>query len=80
VSKSLASGDALGVERELMRDVWKRLTRVADREPFRFAQVFAFVFKWDIVRRWRAYDAQLAAERFQVLIEEVTREHQPLFR
>jgi hypothetical protein len=75
----LEAGNATGFERLLMDAVWQQLSRIADRQPFGFEQVLAFVFKWDVVQRWLSYDADAAKTRFQELIAEVTRDHQQLF-
>ena len=75
----LEAGDALGLERLLMDAVWTRLGRIADRSPFGFEPVIAFVFRWDILQRWLSYNAELAKTRFQELVAEVTREQQQLF-
>jgi hypothetical protein len=79
VRESLASDNALEIERTWMNVVWQRLSRVADEEPFGFAAVFAFVFKWDILKRWLSYDAQAGKERFVELLKEVIGEHQRFF-
>ena len=71
--------DALGLERLQLDAVWQQLTRIESMSPFGFERVFAFVFKWDIVRRWLTYDANLAKDRFQSLITEVIRDHEQLF-
>jgi hypothetical protein len=75
----LDQGDAMGLESLLMDRSWKRLSQIAERHPFRFEQVFAYAFKWDILRRWLSYDAEQARESFEKLISEVTRDHQNLF-
>lgn len=75
----LEAGDALALERLLMDAVWTRLGRLADRSPFGFEQVIAFVFRWDILHRWLCYNAESGAQRFQELVAEVTREQQQLF-
>lgn len=72
-------GDAMGLEGLLMDQSWKKLSQVADSHPFGFEQVFAFVFKWDILQRWLSYDAEKARQRFEELILEVTSDHQDLF-
>jgi hypothetical protein len=75
----LEAGNAVGLERLLMDAVWQHLSRIADRRPFGFEQVLAFVFRWDVVQLWLSYDADAAKTRFQELIAEVTRDHQQLF-
>jgi hypothetical protein len=78
-AKLLEAGNALGLERLLMDAVWTRLGRIAERSPFGFEPVVAFVFRWDILQRWLSYDATAGQTRFQDLISEVTRGHQQLF-
>jgi len=75
----LESGAALELERLLMNSVWTRLGRIAERTPFGFEPVIAFVFRWDMLQRWRSYNAEQAKVRFQQLVAEVTREQQQLF-
>ena len=75
----LEQGAALELERLLMNAVWQRLGRIAERSPFGFEPVIAFVFRWDILQRWRTYDAAQGKTRFQQLVAEVTREQQQLF-
>jgi hypothetical protein len=79
VQELLDQGDAMGLEGLLMDQSWKRLSQIADCHPFGFEQVFAFVFKWDILHRWLSYDAGKARERFEELILEVTSDHRDLF-
>lgn len=63
--------NALALERLLMDVVWQKLSRIAESDPFGFEAVFAFVFKWDILRAWLARDPAAAKTRFQELIKEV---------
>ena len=70
----LEESNAVELERLLMDDTWQRLSRLADAHPFRFEQVFAFTFRWDVLQRWLSYDAEAGKTRFQELISEVTRE------
>jgi hypothetical protein len=75
----LERGDAMALEGLLMDQSWKTLSQVAEQAPFGFEQVFATVFKLDILRRWLSYDADQARARFERLILEVTSDHQQLF-
>jgi hypothetical protein len=75
----LEAGAALELERLLMAAVWARLGRIAERSPFGFEPVIAFVFRWDILQRWLSYNAELGKTRFQELVAEVTREQRQLF-
>jgi hypothetical protein len=71
--------DAVGLERLQIEVVWRRLSALEALQPFSFVSVFAFVFKWDCVKRWLSYDADVAKENFQELATEVIRDHQQLF-
>ncbi|MEM7436333.1 MAG: hypothetical protein AAF436_14330 [Myxococcota bacterium] len=73
------SGNALQLERTLLGVIWDRLTEIEGRTPFGFERIIAFVFKWDLFKRWLSYDPAVAKERFQELTSEVTRDHQQLF-
>ena len=71
----LSKQDAVGLERLLMTVDWRRLTILSEVSPFGFETVSAYVFKWGIVMRWLANDAQVADKRFKELIEEVIGEY-----
>jgi len=73
--KLLDEQNALAMERLLMDVVWHKLSRIAESNPFGFEAVFAFVFRWDILRTWVARDAAVARTRFQEMIKEVTHAH-----
>lgn len=78
-SSMIEAGAALDLERLLMATVWSRLGRMAERSPFGFEPVIAFMFRWDILQRWLSYNAESGKIRFQELVAEVTREQQQLF-
>lgn len=73
------SRDAVTLERLLLNLLWTLLARIADDHPFAFEEVFAYVFRWDIVNRWLMYRPDAARSRFNDLMMEAIREHQPLF-
>lgn len=75
----LEAGKAVELERLLMNAVWRKLGDIADRTPFGFEPVIAFVFRWDILQRWMSYGPEKAKQRFQELVAEVTREQQQVF-
>ena len=75
----LEQGDALGLESLVLDQSWRMLSKIAERHPFGFEEVLAFVFKWDIVHRWLSYEPEKARQRFEELILEVTSDHQNLF-
>ena len=55
-----------------MNVAWRWLDRCAEQDTFGFAAVFAYVFKWDMLRAWLANDAEKAKNRFRTLIDQVT--------
>lgn len=67
----LDAGDAMGLERFLMRTVWDHHSRMAEPFGFRFETVLIYLFKWDILSRWLAQDADRATARFAGLVEEI---------
>ena len=75
----LDQGDAMELEKLMMGQSWKKLSQISDAHPFGFEQVFAFAYKWDILHRWLSYDAEMARDRFEELLLEVTSDHQNLF-
>lgn len=68
----LSNNDLLGLERLLIELNWVWLTRCADQDMFRFAAVFAYVFKWDMLRAWLQNDPIAARLKFTELVNKVT--------
>ncbi|MFN3150360.1 DUF2764 family protein [Bremerella sp.] len=68
----LSNDDLLGLEQLLMELNWVWLTRCADQDMFRFAAVFAYVFKWDMLRAWLQNDPVAAKHKFTELVNKVT--------
>lgn len=68
----LRAGEVLRLERLLMRNSWDRLEAMMARERprFSFEAVLIYLFQWDILSRWVAYDATRAQARFEALVEE----------
>jgi hypothetical protein len=77
--RCIETGDAMRLERLLLDATWQRLSAIEGLSSFGFERVIAYVFKWDIAKRWLSYDAEQATERFQSLITEVIRDHEQLF-
>jgi len=73
------TSNAIELERLQLDIMWKKLTEIEGRTSFGFERVIAFVFKWEIVKRWLSYDAGAAKQRFQELIVEVICDHQQVF-
>ncbi|MBI1248010.1 DUF2764 family protein [bacterium] len=68
----LAKDDLLGLERLLVKLNWVWLTRCADQDMFQFSAVFAYVFKWDMLRAWLQHDPIKAKAKFTQLVNEIT--------
>ena len=74
----LVAGEALALERLLMGLAWGQLDRLAP-DMFAFEAILAYLFKWDILRRWLACNREVALTRFETLVTEVIGEHEELF-
>lgn len=75
----LESGEALELQRMMLRIAWQELGQIIDSHPFRFEAVFAFVFRWGIVNRWLNYEAEAAMARFRNLVKEGLGDHERQF-
>lgn len=75
----LAADESLELERLLMGLVWDHLGRLTETRPFSLERVLAYVFKWDILSRWLAYDASTARNRLEELASDAIDGHSPLF-
>jgi hypothetical protein len=73
----LDAGDHLGVERLAFGLVWDRCRRIAETRQFGPEAVVAYVFRWDILRRWLSHDAASAAARIESLAAEALRMRRP---
>ena len=76
----LAAGDHLGTERQVFGMVWDRCRRTADGRAFALEAVAAYVFRWDILRRWLSHDAEAAAARIERLARDALRNQRVAFR
>lgn len=75
----LADGESLELERLLMGLVWDHLDQLTQTRPFSLERVLAYVFQWDILNRWLAYDAAAARERLEDLAGDAIDGYSPLF-
>lgn len=62
-------GDALGLERLLLGNLWVHLGRIAEGHHFDFEAVVIYCARWDLVARWTSYDGDAALARFDELVE-----------
>ena len=74
----LVAGESLLLERLLMGVIWDRVDLLTP-DMFAFDTVLAYLFKWDILRRWLACNREAAQTRFETLVTEVIGEHDQLF-
>ena len=74
----LVAGETLPLERLLMGLIWDRVDLLTP-DMFAFDTVLAYLFKWDILRRWLACHRKAAQIRFETLVTEVIGEHDRLF-
>ena len=66
-AKLLKAGDSLALQRLLLEQAWKNVSRQAGEHEFDFEAVVIYVLKWDIVDRWVRYNGEEAAKRFEEL-------------
>lgn len=75
----LAQEDSVGLERLLLGTAWDHLGRAAEGHYFDFEAVVIYVLRWSIISRWVHYEAELAAQRFERLVDEGLGEYAELF-
>ena len=73
----LEDGEALQLEELAMNLVWNDLDRVAFGKYFELETIIAFIFKWDILRRWLSYKREAALEQFLALAEDIAPAPEP---
>jgi len=66
-AKLLKAGDSLTLQRLLLEQAWKNVSRQAGEHEFDFEAVVIYVRKWDIVDRWVRCNGEEAAKRFEEL-------------
>lgn len=65
----MKQGETVALERLLLTEAWKKLTRLAGQHEFDFEAVVIYVLKWNIVDRWSRYNSEAAKKRFEQLTE-----------
>ena len=75
----LSEGDPVELEKLLMDEAWRRLSRIAEARPFAFDALIAYAFKWDILARWLSRNSDQSASAFTTLVQEVIDEQQPQY-
>jgi len=75
----LENGEALELERLIMRNNWRGADALFQENPFAFEATIAYLYKWGIIYRWLTYDRKAAGARFNKMILEVTSGQEQLF-
>lgn len=78
-NRLLGEGDALGLERLLLRVIWEHLERARSGHDFDLEAVVIYVLRWDIIDRCTRYGAAPAEQRFTALIDRGLGEYDRLF-
>lgn len=77
--KLLETGDTVALQRLVLEQAWKNVSRHAGEHEFDFEAVLIYVTKWSIVDRWVRYDGEEAAKRFEELTDAGLGEYANLF-
>jgi hypothetical protein len=64
VEACMSAGDAMGAEREILGEVWRRLGRAGVRHPSGYVAILIYVLRWNVIDRWTRQNAQEAGARF----------------
>ena len=78
-NRLLKAGDSLQLQRLILEQAWKSVSRYRGEHYFDFEAVVIDVIKWNIVERWARYNKEQAAERFGQLAQVALGEYQTLF-
>jgi Protein of unknown function (DUF2764) len=68
INKHLSSGESYELEKILLTSIWRFYASRTPNNTHGFSMVVLYVMKWDLVDRWRQYDADKGAERFNALV------------
>ena len=65
----LEQGDSYGLEQHLLSTEWHYYSRLQADEQFSLSDVWLYAMKWDLVDRWCCYNADLAKQHFEQLVQ-----------
>ena len=65
----LEQGDSYGLERHLLSTEWHYYSRLQADEQYSLSEVWLYAMKWDLVDRWCRYNADLAKQHFEQLVQ-----------
>jgi len=70
VREALDRGEALEMERQLLRATWNRWVQLSDEFYFSFETILLYLARWEIVDRWTRLDEQLGRQKFDQLLSQ----------
>lgn len=70
-----ARDEAFELQRLLMQRVWHYADGLHRESPFGFRAVLAYLFQWNILRRWVSYSSKSALKRFKSLTQRIVDGH-----
>ena len=65
----LEQGDSFGLERHLLSTEWHYYSREQASEQYSLSDVWLYAMKWDLVDRWCRYNADVAKQHFEQLVQ-----------
>ncbi len=75
----LKAGEPLKLQRMIMEQAWKSVTRYRGEHYFDFEAVVIYLIQWSIADRWSRYSKEGAAAHFEELAEAALSEQPTLF-
>ncbi|MDY6942946.1 MAG: DUF2764 family protein [Pseudomonadota bacterium] len=68
-NRMISEGDALGIEKMLLRLNWRLMGQLSVGHPFDFEAVVIYVLRWGVVARAATHDHNAARKRFGHMLE-----------
>ena len=76
----LAAEETLALDRLIFNLIWDRINQLTTGLDFCLEKLLGYLFKWDVIASWLAYEPRVAEIRFAELVQEVTCEHKIDFK
>ncbi len=68
IYQHLLAGESLKLERVLLKSIWHFYQQQSPHYSWGFTALVLYLAKWDLVDRWRRYDHEKGAQRFDALV------------
>ena len=68
IEKHFQTSESYQLERCLLKAIWHFYSTRKPKKANGFSSVMLYVMKWDLIDRWRQYDKEIGAERFNELV------------